>query len=121
MNPLELEGSRRGSVGEPDGGGVGENGSDKGFVGSKECFPLLAPVLASKGFGDAESIAGFAGYIVDMRGESKLGVEGDTQDTGDPVERKGEGATWEGDVWVVVVLGGVGGKKGDGRLRGGQE
>ena len=121
MNPLELEDSRGGSVREPDGGGVGENGSDEGFVSGKEGFPLLAPVGASKGFEDAESIAGFGGYVVDVGGEGELGVEGDTQDSGGPVERKGKGTTWEGDVWVVVVLGGVGGKKGDGRLRGGQE
>ena len=82
---------------------------------------MLAPGGASKGFKDTKSIAGFGGYIVDVGGEGELGVEGDTQNAGGLVERKREGATWEGDIRVEVVLGGVGGKKGDGRLRRGEE
>ena len=72
---------------------------------------MLAPVGASKGFKDTESIAGFGGYVVDVGGEGELGVEGDTQNSGGPVERKGEGAVGEGDVRVVVVLGSVGVKR----------
>ena len=82
---------------------------------------MLAPGGASKGFEDTKSIAGFGGYIVDVGGEGELGVEGDTQNAGGLVERKREGPTWEGDIGVEVVLGGVGGKKGDGRLRRGEE
>ena len=82
---------------------------------------MLAPGGASKGFEDAESIAGFGGYCVDVGGEGELGVEGDTQNAGGPVERKWEGATWEGDVGVEIMLGGVGGEKGDGRLRRGEK
>ena len=82
---------------------------------------MLAPVGASKGFEDAESIAGFCGYVVNVGGEGELGVKGDTQNSGGPVERKWEGVAGEGNVGVVVMLGGVRGEKGDGRLRGRQE
>ena len=85
LDPLELEDSRGGGIGVPDGSGVGDDGSDEGFVGGEEGFPLLAPVGASKGFEDIESIAGFGGYEVDMGGESEMGVESDTQDARGPI------------------------------------
>ena len=52
LDPLEFEDSRGGGVWVPDGSGIGDNGSDEGFVNGEEGFPLLAPVGASKGFED---------------------------------------------------------------------
>ena len=58
-----------------------ENGADKALVGYEEGFPLQGPGGASKGFKDAEPIAGFGGYIVDVGGEGEVGVNGETQNT----------------------------------------
>ena len=55
---------------------------------------MLAPVGASKSFEDRECIAGFGGYLFDVEGEVEVGVERETQNTGNPVERKGEGVVW---------------------------
>ena len=48
LDPLELEDSRGGRVGEPDGGGVGEKGADEGLVGDEDGATVLAPVAASE-------------------------------------------------------------------------
>ena len=89
MDPLEFVYSRGLlDVGEPDGRGVGEEGTDQGLVGGEEGFPLLAPGGASKGFKDTESIAGIVGYIGDVGGEGEVGVKSDSQHPGSPVERK---------------------------------
>ena len=50
LDGLELEDGRGFGIWEPDGGGVGKKGADKGFVGDEESFFMLAPGGASKGF-----------------------------------------------------------------------
>ena len=45
-------------VGEPDGGRIGDDGTDEGFEGDYEGLLLLAPVGASKGPEDVETGGG---------------------------------------------------------------
>ena len=88
LDLLEFFNSRGLDIGEPDGCGVCEEGSDQGFVSGDEGFLLLAPGGASEGFENAESFAGICGYVGDVGGEGEVGVESDSQHSGSPVERK---------------------------------
>ena len=48
LEGLEFKDGRGGSIGEPGGSGIGEEGTDEGFEGYQKGFLLLAPVSASK-------------------------------------------------------------------------
>ena len=108
LNPLELEDSRVGRVGEPDGGGIGEKGADEGLVGEENGAGVLAPVATSEPFEEAESILGFVYKVGDMGGKGEVGVERDTQHPGGSVER--EMGAYEGEGGVEVGLVGVRGE-----------
>ena len=55
LSPLEPGYGCLRCVGEPDGCGIGEDGSNEGPVGDDYCFFLLAPVGASKCSEDIET------------------------------------------------------------------
>ena len=88
LDPLEFEDSRGRGVGEPDGSGVGEEGTDEGLVGDEEGLQLLPPVLASQGLHDADFVLGPGSNAGDVVGEGVLGVKSDTQYPGGRVERE---------------------------------
>ena len=50
LDTLEFEDVGGGGVGEPDGRGVGEDGTDEGFVGKEHCFFLVTPGRTSQSF-----------------------------------------------------------------------
>ena len=81
LDPLELEDSRVGRVGEPDGGGIGEEGADEGFICDEECFFVLAPAGASQGLENVEAGGGSCDECGDVRCEGEMGVKCDPQDT----------------------------------------
>ena len=82
MDDLEFGYGGGGSVREPGGGGVGEKGSNKGFIGKEEGFFMLAPAGASQGSDNIEAGGSSLDEGVDMWRESKVGVKGDTEDAG---------------------------------------
>ena len=90
MNGLEFGYGRRGGVREPGRGGVGEKGSNKGFIGKEEGFFMLASDGSSQGSDNVEAGGSSLDEGVDMGRESKVGVEGDTEDAG--ITFKGEKA-----------------------------
>ena len=63
-----------GGVGEPDGGGVEEEGSDYGLVSEGYGFDLLAPGCASKRLEDIEAGGGAGDEIRDVGAKGEMGV-----------------------------------------------
>ena len=55
LEGLELLNIGLGGVGEPYWGSIGEEGSNKGYVGDSEGFLLLAPIGASEGSKEVEA------------------------------------------------------------------
>jgi hypothetical protein len=56
-------------VGEPDWGGVGEDGADEGAEGQHQSLFLLAPICASKSFEDVAARGGALLYVLGVRRE----------------------------------------------------
>ena len=63
-----------GGVGEPDGGGVEEEGTDYGLVSKGYGFDLLAPGCASKRLEDIEAGGGAGDEVGDVGVKGEMGV-----------------------------------------------
>ena len=79
LNDLELGNIGGGCVGEPDRGGVAEEGVYEGLVGCYNGLFLLAPRGASEGFQEREPLFGSLDQIFHMLVKVKMGVKCDAQ------------------------------------------
>ena len=106
-----------GDVGEPDGGSVGEEGSDGGSVGIDEGLLLLTPLDARHCFEDRYPLLGSVDDAVDVGAEGQGRVEGHPKDFGALLEW--EGGVVEGNGGVGVQLTSIRAEEGDGGFLGG--